>query len=404
MTSGGAASGGAATGGAASGGAASGGVAGSGSASGGAAAGSNSGGAAASSSGGTSGSSAGGQAGVGGAASGGSVASGGAVALDPTPGSYKQACDGSLSVAIDGTYFLDGDDDDQKLRLYLRGTGRDPVKTIDISKGIGLDTDAEADLEDAARVGNRIYVVSSHGRDKDGKLDRARFRFFGLDLAGTSPNITLTAAGYSSKLLDDLLLAKNWLTPATAVITTLTNSSKLSTDTDEDLAPNAGGTNIEALTWAPTTARPNQLLIGFRNPLQGTDAIVVSLLNADEVLAGSAARFGEAALLNLGGLGLRSMTWSPLHGAVLLLAGPHNDASGPFRLYKWSGVASEVPQLVTTLSGVPSDSSPESVVTYPNSRDVQIVFDQGDHVIGDDSCKDADSSDRLFSDAIVHVP
>ena len=52
---------------------------------------------------------------------------------------------------------------------------------------LGLSTDDEADFEDAARIGNRIYVIESHGRNKDGKLDRARYRFFGMDVAGHQP-------------------------------------------------------------------------------------------------------------------------------------------------------------------------------------------------------------------------
>ena len=87
---------------------------------------------------------------------------------------------------------------------------------------IGLSTGDEADLEDAARIGNRVYVIGSHGRNKDGKLERARYRFFGMDLAGTGPSITLTVPGYTTTLLDQMLVAANWTTPNTAVIATLT--------------------------------------------------------------------------------------------------------------------------------------------------------------------------------------
>ena len=201
-----------------------------------------------------------------------------------------------------------------------------------------------------------------------------------------------------------MLVAANWTTPNTAVLATLAAASNLSTPTDANLAPMANGANIEGLAWAPTTARPNQLLIGFRNPPQGGAAIVVSLLNAAEVLTGATARFGEATLLDLGGLGIRAMAWSPLHAAVLLIAGPQTDAAGPFRLFKWSGAAADPPVAVQDITGVPSASAPEAIVVYPNTRDVQILFDQGDHDVGGDACKDADESDRWFGDTIVHVP
>jgi hypothetical protein len=309
-----------------------------------------------------------------------------------------------MAVMIDATHFLDGNDEEQGMRLYTRSTGGNPLKTINVSSGIGLSSGDEADFEDAARIGNRIFVIGSHGRNKDGDLDRARYRFFAMDVGGTSPNITLAVAGYTTNLLDQMLVAANWATPHAGVIATLTASSSLSKSTDANLAPLTDSTNIEGLALTPTASRPNQLLIGFRSPTQGGSAIVVSLLNATEVIGGATAQFGEAALLDLGGLGIRAMAWSQLHAAVLFIAGPQDDSAGPFRLYKWSGAVGDPPAVVQTIANVPSLSSPEAIVTYANTRDVQILFDQGDHLIGSDACKDASSSSRQFGDAIVHVP
>jgi hypothetical protein len=364
-------------------------------------AGSRGGSAAGSGGGGAAGAGAGGRGGTGGSAGG---AGTGETTLDPTPGSYRQICDGSLGVMIDATHFIDGDDEEQGMRVYTRGATADPVKTIDVSSGIGLSSGDEADFEDAARIGNRVYVISSHGRNKSGGLESARYHFFGMDVGGASPNVTLTVPGYTTRLLEQMLVAANWTTPNTAVIATLAAASSLSTSSDANLAPMANGTNIEGLAWAPTTARPNQLLIGFRNPQQGGAAIVVSLLNAAEVLTGATAQFGEATLLDLGGLGIRAMSWSPLHAAVLLIAGPRTDAAGPFRLFKWSGADADLPVVVQDITGVPSASAPEAIVVYPNTRDVQILFDQGDHDVSGDACKDADESDQWFGDTIVHVP
>ena len=56
------------------------------------------------------------------------------------------------------------------------------------------------------------------------------------------------------------------------------------------------------------------------------------------------------------------------------------------------------------ITGVPSSSAPEAIVTYPNTRDVQILFDQGDHDVSGDACKDADDSAKSFGDTIIHVP
>jgi Protein of unknown function (DUF3616) len=351
--------------------------------------------------GGAAGSTAGGPGGTGGAAGG---AGGGGTTPAPTPGSYTLTCDGSMGVMIDATHFLDGNDENQGMRLYTRGAGGPPVATIDISGGLGLSTGDEADFEDAARIGDRIYVIGSHGRSKSGRLERVRHYFFAMDVAGTSPNITLTVPGHTGLLLDQMLVPGNWATPNAAVIAALDAASGLATATDAALAPNAGGTNIEGLAWAPTAARPTQLLIGLRNPSYDGATIVVSLLNADAVLTGATARFGEVMLLDLGGLGIRAMAWSPIHAAVLLIGGPRDDAAGPFRLYRWSGAAADSPVAVRDITGVPSTSAPEAIVVYPNTRDVQILFDQGDHDLGGRICKDAEESARLFGDTIVNVP
>lgn len=326
----------------------------------------------------------------------------GEVVLDPSPGNYRQTCDGSFGVALDGNYFIDGNDEDQGLRIYLRGADANAAKTVDVSASLGLASADEVDLEDAARIGDRIYVVSSHGRNKDGKLERMRYRFFALDVSGTAPNVGLTTVGYTSTLLDELLKSSNWLTPHAGVISSLTAASNLGKSTDANLAPKVNGTNIEGLAWLPTANRPNQLVLGFRNPMQGTDAILVTLLNADAVVAGQKPQFGEATLLNLGGLRVRGMAWSPVHAAVLILAGG-KDGGGAFKLYRWGGPG-QAATLVTTITDIPSDAGPEAIVVYPNSHDVQILFDQGDHEIGGTICKDKSTASKYFSDLVVHVP
>jgi hypothetical protein len=99
------------------------------------------------------------------------------------------------------------------------------------------------------------------------------------------------------------------------------------------------------------------------------------------------------------------MTWSPVHQEILLLAGPQDGSAGPFQLLSWSGVAGDAPLLVEELTtAAPTDSAPEAILTNPDTRDVQILFDQGDHLIDGGACKDADVSDQFSSDAIVYVP
>jgi hypothetical protein len=322
---------------------------------------------------------------------------GGLVSLDKTPTTYRETCDGSGALALSFTHFLDLNDENQVVRVYERAKPAAPVQMIDINPALGVAASVEADLEDVTRIGDRLFVTTSHGRKTSGALDRVRYKFAAFDLAGAAPAITLTSAGVSNQLLDQLLAAANWDMPNQAVISALTTSSKLGDNSDADLAPELEGTNLEALANDGT----GTLLLGFRNPRPGNKAIVVSLVNPDAALTGTA-RFGGAAELDLGGLGIRGMAYSPVHAAVLVIAGPHDAAAGPFKLYKWSGVLTAAPVFVTDIA-TPTAYAPEAVVPYPNTKDVQIVLDGGDALIGGVGCKDAPVADRVFRDAIVTV-
>jgi hypothetical protein len=322
---------------------------------------------------------------------------GGLVSLDPTPTTYRETCDGSGAIALSFTHFLDVNDENQGARIYQRAMPTAPVQTIDLSGALGVASTTEMDLEDLERIGNRIFVTTSHARRTTGNLDRARYRFAAFDLGGAAPSFTLTSAGTSSQLLDQMLVAGNWDAPSTTVIAALTASSKLTDNAEANLAPELMGTNIEALANDGT----GTLLIGFRNPRPGNKAIVVSLVNPDAALTGTA-RFGAAAELDLGGLGIRGMTYSAVHQAVLIIAGPHDGANGPFKLYTWSGVLTATPTFVTNLTP-PPETAPEAVVAYPDTKDIQIVFDGGDATIGGEGCKDAPIGSRVFHDAIVTV-
>lgn len=332
---------------------------------------------------------------------GGSGSDGGSTPLDPTPGVYKGTCDGSAAIALDGQYFLDANDEDQQLRVYRRGASATAAQAFDVSRAIGLSTSDEADLEGAARVGDRVFITGSHGRDSSGNLDTARYRFFAVDLTGAPPSLGFKVVGSVSHVLSDMLAPANWVVPDTAVIALLQSASQLSKASDPSLAPEVNGTNIEGLGALPTPAFPGQLVFGMRNPAVSGKALLITLRNADAVIAGATAQFGQAIPLDLGGLGVRALAWSTMHQSLLILGGPKG-SGGPFRLYRWSGDPAAAPALVQTLTPPPS-SSPEAVVPYPSSKDVQVVFDQGDVASGATTCKKASTTNKSFTDVIVHV-
>jgi uncharacterized protein DUF3616 len=324
------------------------------------------------------------------------------VSLVQTPGKYQSTCDGSGAVALDSTHFLDVNDESQSLRIYTQGAQAAPVQELDVSAAIGLAPGDEADLEDAARIGDRVYVVGSHGRNKNGKYEATRYKFFGIDLAGAAPGLTMKVAGSYGALLEDMLDAAQWVTPDATAIDLLKTRSKLGNGTVASLAPKDQGTCIEGLAALPSATTPGRLVLGFRNPQQGAQAILVTLLNADAVLAGAHAQFGEAIRFDLGGNGIRGMAWSAEHKALLFLSGPHDATDGPYALWRWSGVSGSVPVKVQDIVA-PASGAPEAVVPYAGTKDVQVLFDLGSAPIGGTACKDVAVGSQYFTDVILHV-
>ena len=133
--------------------------------------------------------------------------------LDASQGTYPGTCDGSGAVWLDATHFLDFNDETQAARAYTQGRASTLVQSTDLSGALGLSSSQEADFEDAARVGNRVYVTGSHARDDDGKKELMRYTFSAFDLSGTAPSLQLRLVCSSTHLLDDLLNPANWTQP-----------------------------------------------------------------------------------------------------------------------------------------------------------------------------------------------
>ena len=223
---------------------------------------------------------------------------------------YRKMCDASAAVAIDADRFVVADDERNTLRIYRRDLA-DPLDWP-IYLSAFLETDGrESDLEGAAAIGNRIYWVSSHGRNKDGEVQEQRWRFFTTEVTPKA-NPPVKAVGTPYKhLLEDLLAAPQLKDYR------LEEAAKL--------APEAkGGLSIEGLAVTPAGA----LLIGFRNPIRHGKALIVPLNNPAGVVEGARAELGDPIELDLEGRGIRSIE---LVGTrYLVIAGPSR-SSAPCR-------------------------------------------------------------------------
>jgi hypothetical protein len=131
-------------------------------------------------------------------------------------------------------------------------------------------------------------------------------------------------------------------------------------------------------------------LIGFRNPIPAGKALLIPLLNPNEVVDGRPARFGSALQLDLGGLGIRDIAWHK--GTYVIIAGSYHGGRH-FRLYLWAGPGAQPePLRVDHIN----DHQPEALVIYPDRglREFQVLSDDGTFLIDGCPCKELKGPNR----------
>ena len=271
---------------------------------------------------------------------------------------YSGMADASAAVAVSSNLFVAASDEDNVLRLYSSEHGGAPLNEFDFNDFLELKGKSlEADLEGAARIGDRTFWIGSHGRNRNGKERLNRHRLFATDIRVIAGDVTLTAAGKPYKnLVEDLVREPKFqqfhLQEATG------HAPK-----EKDAL------NIEGLA---ATAE-GHLLIGFRNPIPKGKALIIPLLNPNDVIDAKPARFGAAIQLDLKGRGIRDMAF--YNGQYVISAGA-SGSGGNFQLYRWAG-ESAVPQPLTVehLQGY----SPEAIIIYPQFglERIQILSDDG---------------------------
>src|SRR6266487_4577974 len=112
------------------------------------------------------------------------------------PITYRGMCDASAAVSLTTNLFIVANDEDNILRVYRRHPGGLPVLSIDLNAFLRVaGKSTEADLEGAARVGDRIYWISSHGRNAKGRLSPNRQRFFATTVTVTNEQVEVKPLG-----------------------------------------------------------------------------------------------------------------------------------------------------------------------------------------------------------------
>jgi hypothetical protein len=291
-----------------------------------------------------------------------------------TDGLFYYSADASAAAALDDHRFIVADDEFNTLQVYdWNSPASDPINQTDISAAIGGDPDhPEADIEGATWYNGRVFWITSHGRSRDGDYWPSRYRFFAAAMA---PDGTATVDGVYDTLIDDLIqYDRLWDLGLEAAIGTA--GDHISPNTIPDLAPKVNGLNIEGLC---TTADGTKMLIGFRNPRPNNMALVIPLANPEAVVSGEATPILETPILiDLNGLGIRSIEYSPNMGEYLIIAGSHaGTETDPVQyLYNYSFITEDKDKLATF-----SDITPEAIFQFPNANGINLLSDDGTRMI-----------------------
>ncbi|HZI10324.1 MAG TPA: DUF3616 domain-containing protein [Myxococcus sp.] len=297
---------------------------------------------------------------------------------------FEGMCDASGAVALGGDLFVVGDDEDNILRVYDARRGGGPVRSVDLSPALELPTKKkppEADIEAATGLGSLSFWLTSHGRNSAGKKQPSRLRFFATEETDAGPR--LVGRPYTT-LLDDLLADPRL--------------ARFPLAKGEALPPKSpGGLNIEGMT---AMEDGQSVLIGFRSPVPEGKALVVPLLNPRALVEeGARARFGEPRLLELGGLGIRSLSW--WRGRYLIISGG-TASEATSRLFTWrGGDDAPVPVQDVDLTGL----NPEAFYTPEQEERFLLLSDDGSVSMDGVECKRLkDPARKRFRGVWVRLP
>lgn len=282
---------------------------------------------------------------------------------------FEGMCDASGAVELDARTFMIADDEDNVLRVYDAERGGRPLAAIDVSPGVGLVARGkkrprapELDLEAATRIGERAYWLTSHGRDSRGRARPERLKFFATTLPARGDDASsVTVVGSTGALIDALMADPRYA--AFGLAAAAARAPK-----DE------GGLNLEGMTATPE----GTLLLGFRNPVPDGLALLFTIEAPARAVEGELA-FGAPVRLDLGGLGVRALTW--WRDRYVIVAGPR-DRGGPSRLYAWDGRGAPV-RIDVDLAAY----NPEATFSPDGGARMMVLSDDGGVEVDGVPCK-----------------
>lgn len=277
----------------------------------------------------------------------------------PLSGIYEPS---AIQQLPDGRFLVVEDEKQHPISLFsMDPEGPSDVQPVERETGesLGKLDDLEGLTLDAA--GN-LYAITSHSRDSDGETKKSREKLVRLRIDG----LRIILAAVCRDLKAGLCATHAVLAQAAEVL-----------DVKRD-----GGFNIEAIEIAPDSG---QLLIGFRSPLQAGRAMIAHLENPSDVFDNGAAPRIAPTLdtLDLGGHGIRGLSWVPALEGYLVISGPVARETAQFRLWFWRGGADD-PAHPVHIDGLPGFEHAEGVspALIDGQPSILMVSDDGDRAAG----------------------
>lgn len=269
----------------------------------------------------------------------------------------------AIQLLADGRFLVVEDEKQHPFSLVTLGPdGR--VSSAPLSQGPLAGGEAPLKLDDlealACDVSGYLYALTSHSRDGDGDEKKSRDKLVRFRVDGQRLVAPLVVNG-----LKRALAAAHPLLAAAVGVRDVKD---------------AGGFNIEALEISPDQQR---LLIGFRSPLQGQRAIIGCVENPAAIFdAGEPPRIAaDLRTLDLGGNGIRGMSYIAALNGYLILGGPVARAQVHFGLWFWSGQVGASARPVT-VDGLPGFEHAEGVSPAIVNGEQRII------IVSDDGSRD----------------
>ncbi len=103
--------------------------------------------------------------------------------------------DASSAVALSQHQFVVANDEDSTLRVYDLRRTKKPIQQIKLAPVLGLKSNAqETDLEGSARIGDAIFWITSHARDRTGKREPQREQLFATTISKGGKKLAMCGA------------------------------------------------------------------------------------------------------------------------------------------------------------------------------------------------------------------